>query len=41
MAISEAEVRSALGALVDPNTGKDAYRKAITKVKFEAVKEMG
>ena len=23
MAISEAEVRSALGALVDPNTGKD------------------
>ena len=41
MPLSEAEVQAVLAKLVDPNTGKEAYKKAINKAKFQELKDSG
>ena len=41
MSLNEASVQETLKQLVDPNTGKDAYKKGINKAKFEPVKDNG
>ena len=41
MPLNEADVRAVLAKLVDPNTGKEAYKKAINKAKFEEFKDAG